>query len=203
MRAWASILGVFFVITGMGATDSARPGSAATDQNVVVNGNQSVSVAVNRSLNVGVDDFEVVGRNRAVNVGGDDQQAVARNRTITVGSMESTSIGNGQTVRIGYDQQIAVGGTQSVSVGRDMNVTAGGNKAEQARGSAIYRAGRTIMIDAAEEIVLRTGAASITMKKDGTIVILGKDITIHGSGKINVREEKGLGQTQSPGLQPK
>jgi type VI secretion system secreted protein VgrG len=202
MRTLVAIMGVFIVITGLGAADSARPGAATTDQNVVVNGSQSVSVYANRSLNVGVDDFEVVGRNRAVNVGGDDQQAVGRNRTITVGSMESTSIGNGQTVRIGHDQQIAVGGTQAVSVGRDMNVTAGGNKTEQAVGSLMYRAGRTIVIDAHDEIVLRTGAASIQMKKDGTVVIRGKDITILGSGKINVREE-GVVQKQTPGVQSK
>ncbi len=33
----------------------------------------------------------------------------------------------------------------------------------------------------------QTGAASITMKKDGTITIKGKDITIDGRGKINVK----------------
>ena len=33
----------------------------------------------------------------------------------------------------------------------------------------------------------KTGSASITMKKDGTIVIKGKDITIDGSGKINIK----------------
>jgi type VI secretion system secreted protein VgrG len=37
--------------------------------------------------------------------------------------------------------------------------------------------------------VLKTGDASITMKKDGTIQIKGKDITIMGSGKINVKAD--------------
>ena len=36
------------------------------------------------------------------------------------------------------------------------------------------------MIDAGESIVIKTGDASITMKKDGTIIIKGKDITIRG-----------------------
>ena len=35
--------------------------------------------------------------------------------------------------------------------------------------------------------MIKTGDASITMKKDGTIVIKGKDITVEGSGKINVK----------------
>ena len=43
------------------------------------------------------------------------------------------------------------------------------------------------MVDAGDQISLVTGSASIVMKKDGTITIKGKDITIEGSGKINVK----------------
>ncbi len=35
--------------------------------------------------------------------------------------------------------------------------------------------------------MLKTGSASITMKKDGTIAIKGKDILIEGSGKITAK----------------
>ena len=42
---------------------------------------------------------------------------------------------------------------------------------------------------AADEIALKVGDASITMKKDGTIAIQGKDITIKGSGKITVKAD--------------
>jgi type VI secretion system secreted protein VgrG len=38
-------------------------------------------------------------------------------------------------------------------------------------------------------VTLKTGDASITMKKDGTIEIKGKDITVQGSGKINVKAD--------------
>jgi type VI secretion system secreted protein VgrG len=37
------------------------------------------------------------------------------------------------------------------------------------------------------EITLKAGDASIVMKRDGTITIRGKDITIQGSGKVSVR----------------
>jgi len=43
------------------------------------------------------------------------------------------------------------------------------------------------VIDAGDSVSIKTGSASITMKKDGTITIKGKDITIEGSGKINVK----------------
>ena len=41
-----------------------------------------------------------------------------------------------------------------------------------------------LLIDAGDEILIKTGDASIAMKKDGTILIKGKDITIEGSGAI-------------------
>ena len=47
--------------------------------------------------------------------------------------------------------------------------------------------GERLLISAREQLVLRCGKASITMKKDGTITIKGKDVTVDGSGKINVK----------------
>jgi hypothetical protein len=38
-----------------------------------------------------------------------------------------------------------------------------------------------------DAITIKTGDASITLKKDGTILIKGKDISIQGWGKIEVK----------------
>jgi type VI secretion system secreted protein VgrG len=46
------------------------------------------------------------------------------------------------------------------------------------------KVGKNLIVDAADSIVIKTGDASISMKKDGTITIKGKDTTIAGSGKI-------------------
>ncbi|MBX3214034.1 MAG: hypothetical protein KF850_18510 [Labilithrix sp.] len=43
--------------------------------------------------------------------------------------------------------------------------------------------GRTVHIDGGESITIASGAASITMKKDGTIVIKGTEIVIDGENK--------------------
>ena len=40
---------------------------------------------------------------------------------------------------------------------------------------------------AGDEILLKTGSASILMKKNGDIQIKGKNITVSGSGKINMK----------------
>jgi type VI secretion system secreted protein VgrG len=54
------------------------------------------------------------------------------------------------------------------------------------------KVGKNLVIDAGDSVTIKTGSASITMKKDGTIVIKGKDITIDGSGKINVKASKDI-----------
>lgn len=43
------------------------------------------------------------------------------------------------------------------------------------------------MIEAGDQITIKTGSASITLKKDGTIQLKGKDITVSGSGKIGIK----------------
>jgi hypothetical protein len=44
-----------------------------------------------------------------------------------------------------------------------------------------------IAIDERDEIKISVGDASITLKKDGSISIKGKDITITGEGKVTVK----------------
>jgi len=48
-------------------------------------------------------------------------------------------------------------------------------------------AGKNRFINAGDRITLETGSATVSMEKDGTIQIKGKDITIQGSGKINAK----------------
>ena len=43
------------------------------------------------------------------------------------------------------------------------------------------------VLDVGDEITIKCGDAQISMKKDGTITIKGKDITLDGSGKINAK----------------
>ncbi|WP_141699200.1 hypothetical protein [Candidatus Thiosymbion oneisti] len=52
--------------------------------------------------------------------------------------------------------------------------------------------GKNLTIDAGDSITLTTGSASISMKKDGTITIQGKDITVKGSGVINAKASKNV-----------
>ncbi|RYY67503.1 MAG: hypothetical protein EOO13_14480 [Chitinophagaceae bacterium] len=46
---------------------------------------------------------------------------------------------------------------------------------------------KKMLVEASDEIVIRSGKSSITMKKDGSIIIRGTDIQIEGSDNIVVK----------------
>jgi hypothetical protein len=57
---------------------------------------------------------------------------------------------------------------------------------EASRGSLVIDCNR-LLASADNEVVLKTGSASIALKKDGSITISGKDIAIQASGKIDAK----------------
>ena len=54
--------------------------------------------------------------------------------------------------------------------------------------------GKTLTITVGDQITLKTGKAVLVMKKDGTVTINGKDISIDGSGKIDVKAKGNITQ---------
>ena len=80
---------------------------------------------------------------------------------------------------VGADRALSVTGAESHSVGKARSTSVTEDDS--------LKVGKNLVMDAGDSITIKTGSASISMKKDGTINIEGKDITIKGSGKINVK----------------
>ncbi len=76
---------------------------------------------------------------------------------------DPNSFPGNHTVTVGGNETITIGGGQQVSVGKKLLLVAG------------------------DEIELRVGSASLVMKKDGTIVLKGRDITIDGFGTARIK----------------
>lgn len=185
-----------------------RTESVGTDENITiganrtesVGANESITVASNRTRNVGINEMVNVGAAQQITIGGLQAVTVGLTRAKTIGVSELVNIGTSQSINVGTDQTVNVGASQSttigagqtISVGADLAETIGGNHSEsvsQDRSAAIsgndsLNVTKNLTIQAGDEISLTTGSASILMKKDGTITIEGKDITINGSGKI-------------------
>jgi type VI secretion system secreted protein VgrG len=181
------------------------------DRTETVDNNETITIGVNRTESVGSNETITIGSNRSISVGGSETATVALQRSHAVGVNESIAIGAAQEVAIGAAQSIAVGAQQSISVGANRSLSVGGNQSETVGGSHEstigkdekrsvaenrttevgkddkLNVGKKLVLVAGDEITLQTGSASITMKKDGTIQIKGKDITVTGSGKIGIK----------------
>lgn len=138
-----------------------------------------------RSRDVTNDETVQVGHDRKKTIGNDETTQVGSNRTENVGKNESITIGSSRTENVGKDEKITIGGARTESVAKDESVSISGGRSHTVGKSDTLNVGKALSITAGDSITLTTGSASISMKKDGTITIKGKDITIEGSGKIN------------------
>lgn len=181
------------------------------NRNESVGANEDITIGANRTENVGANETITIGSNRTITVGSSETATVALQRThtvginetisvgaaqeITVGAAQAITVGAAQAITVGANQTTNVGAKQSVSVGSDMTEKIGGNQTYSVTGNRASTIGKdesikiskNLTIDAGDSVTIKTGDASITMKKDGTITIKGKNITLDGSGKINVK----------------
>ncbi len=51
---------------------------------------------------------------------------------------------------------------------------------------------KQLTLEALDEVVIKSGKSSITLKKDGSIIIKGKEINIEGTDKVNVKASGNL-----------
>ncbi|ESQ14734.1 MAG TPA: type VI secretion system tip protein VgrG [Chromatiaceae bacterium] len=186
------------------------------DRSRDVTNNESIQIGVNRTETVGNNETTSIGANRSENVGQHENVTVALTRThtigvndtlnvgaaneVSVGGLQTISVGLNRSVDVGINQSHDIGSNRSTSVGKDDNVQVGKNRSDSIgdnRSTSIgkddsLKVGKNLVIDAGDSITIKTGKASISMKKDGTITIQGKDINVKGSGGINIKASKNV-----------
>ena len=150
---------------------AARVDSVGASETRTVGAAQSMTIGASRDVTVGASESHSIGSNDSWTIGSDRTVSVGGKEGISIGGDQSESVGGGVSVSVGKDRGANIAGAESLSVGKDMGVTVG----------------KKFMLTVADEITLKCGDAEITMKKDGTITIKGKDIALDGSGKINVK----------------
>lgn len=165
---------------------------AEKDLQLVVENDRSGSVGANDSLTVGGD--------QSASVSGTRTETVGKDESITIDGSRSERVGGSETVAVGGDRSKNVGGKETIKVGKDRSTTLEKNESHSvAENRAVnigkndsIAVGRKFSLDAGDEITLKTGSASIVLKKDGTITISGKNITLKGSGKIAVKADSDI-----------
>ena len=172
-----------------------RTESVGHNETISVGSNRSVSVGASETKTVAMQRSHAVGINESIAIGAAQEVAIGAYQTVAVGSNQDISVGANQSTSVGADQSATIGANRTVEVGKDLKTVVAKNEVREvgeARTTKIgkddkWQVGKKFYLEAADEITLKTGDASIVMKKDGTIQIKGKDITITGSGKIGVK----------------
>jgi type VI secretion system secreted protein VgrG len=165
---------------------------AEKDQNNVVENDETTKVGHDRTENVGNNENISIGKNRTENVGADESISISGNRTESVDKDESITISGGRTENVSKDESITIEGGRTENVSKDEGVTVGGARTVSVDKDDSLTVGKTLTIEAGDEISIVTGSASISLKKDGTVQINGKDVTVVGSGKIGVKASSDL-----------
>ncbi|WP_095199095.1 type VI secretion system Vgr family protein [Mesorhizobium carmichaelinearum] len=192
----------------VGANETIHVVSNSTEN---IDANHSQTVGIVQTVTVGAARIDTVGASETRSVGGPQTNTIGATRSVTVGAGQSHNIGASdgweiaasQSVQIGADQSFAIAGSKVSQIGKDRNTKIASNDVTEigaahelkvAKGSMFrvgedsnVNVGKTFVLEAGDSIALKCGSATITMKKDGTITIEGKDISIKGSGKINVK----------------
>jgi type VI secretion system secreted protein VgrG len=162
------------------------------DMDTMIEHDDRMTVGNDQTISIGNNRTETVGNNESITISGNRTEAVAKDETITISGKrtetvekdESITINGARTETVAKDETIDVGGARSTSIGKDETVNIAGKRTTQVEKDEVLDVGKKMAVVAADEIVVKTGDASITMKKDGTITIKGKDIKFEASGKI-------------------
>lgn len=190
--------------------------SIGNNRTETVGNNEQIAIGNNRTEQVGVNETITIGSNRSVTIGMNKTETVAINKAETIGVAKELTIGGlyqvsvggvmNETVALAKAQEVGATKTtmvagnvsenynssQSTSVAKDHTESIGKNQTISIGENQTIQVGKNLTIEVGDQIVIKTGKASITMKKDGTIQVSGKDITINGSGKIDVKASKNI-----------
>ena len=161
-----------------------RAENVGNDETIDIGSNRVETVGKNETITVGSNRKESVGSNETINVGSNRTEKVGKNESISIGDDRTEKVGKNESITIGDDRTEKVGKNEEISIGKDRSLSVGDDYS--------LDVGKKISINAGDEIVLSTGKASITMKKDGTIVISGKDINIKASGAFSGKASKNI-----------
>lgn len=121
----------------------------------------------------------------------DQSLHVQRDRSKRVDRDERYVIGGDRTKEITGAQRETVGKSMELDVAADLTETVGGDHQETVTGGLTQKA-RTIVLDAADKITLKVGAASLTMSSNGNITLKGATIKVTASGNVILTGQKVL-----------
>ncbi|MFV9645965.1 MAG: type VI secretion system Vgr family protein, partial [Desulfobacterales bacterium] len=185
--------------------------SVGNNRTKTVGVDQSETIGSNKTIQVGANHTESIGSNMSQTVSAAKTETIALAKVLTIGAAYQVSVGAAMNETIGAAKAEAIGGAKSVNVGinssenvaKDKSVDVGGDISENAEKNISIKSGKKMklsadddftitgkkkgVIDIKEQLIIKCGSASITLKKNGDISIKGKKINVKGSGDVIIK----------------
>ena len=170
---------------------------AEKDFDTQVEHNQTLTVDNDRTKSVKHDENSSIDNDRNKTVGNNQSESIGKNKTIDVKENHTESIGKNMTLSVGKNISIDISENHSETIGKNMTIGIGKDLKETVEGQYLENVtkeyalkAKTITLNADDQITLKTGSASIVMKKNGDITISGKNINVKGSGNVVLKGSK-------------
>jgi type VI secretion system secreted protein VgrG len=184
--------------------------SIGNDQSETIGHDQILTVACNQQESIGADRIETIGGNhsqtissaKTVTVGALYGLAVGAAYNIAVGAQMGIGVGGALTTSVGMKSTEVVMGDKSLTARnvkisalsnctvdstKDMSLESSKKLTLTAKDKVKLQGDTDGKIEFAKKLVLQCGDSSITLKKDGTIIIKGKNISVRGSGDVKIK----------------
>jgi type VI secretion system secreted protein VgrG len=155
-----------------------------------IGSNMSLTVGSNQTETVGINCAETIGVAKALTIGAAYQVTVGAAMNETIGAAKAEEIGAAKSVNVGLDSSENIGKNKSIDTGKDVSVSSGKKMTFTAGDDYSVSGAKKGVIDIKDQLTIKCGQASITMKKNGDITIAGKNINIKGSGNIVMKATK-------------
>ncbi len=162
----------------IGTTMSLQVGA---DQTILVGSNLTEVVALNYA--------ETVGAAMELTVGGALAISVGAVKTESVGAASIEQVAGGKTLTVGSDLKENVAKDRRVQVDGNITQNVGGQHKATVAKEFILNA-KKIQLVAEEEISIKTGDASLILKKNGDVSVSGAKINLKGSGDVTIKGSK-------------
>jgi type VI secretion system secreted protein VgrG len=169
--------------------------SVTGNESVTIGGNETVSVTGNKTETITGSRSRQVGGSETVVVAGAQSIAVAAAQSVAVAGARTIAVASGESVNVAADKSESIGGGLTLSVSGDRSETVGGDDSANITGGlsltigkdGVVKGGQSLVFDAADEITLKAGDASITLSKNGDISIKGNNVVTNASGGITLK----------------
>jgi type VI secretion system secreted protein VgrG len=168
------------------------------DQTLDVGNDQTTTIGENQSLDVGSNQTIKVGGDQSESVSGNLDQSVSKDLSQNVGGEMTEDIGKSRKCNVGDDWTSEAGGKVEVRSGADTNILADKKIGLAAEGAMQLATEKDFTLSAKkkgnikieDELTIKVGQASITLKKNGDITIKGGKINIKGQSDVIIKGSK-------------